>query len=226
MTFLRLPCPRSTRRSASPSASWPTTRSPRAPRRSTSPPSSPRTCATRWSMRTCMPCTSRRSTAARVPTRSRPDRDRGGRAGLRLVLADPGREQAGHPAAHPVRPRRRSSRRCLPRSPRGEAMFSYALSEPEAGSDAAAMRTRAVRDGDRYVLNGTKRWITNAGVSKYYTVMAVTDPGRGPERHLGVRGGEGRRGLLVRRAGAQARHQGLARPASSTSTTAGSRPTG
>src|SRR5579859_7773037 len=45
---------------------------------------------------------------------------------------------------------------------RGEAMFSYALSEPEAGSDAAAMRTRAVRDGDGYVLNGVKRWITNA----------------------------------------------------------------
>src|ERR1700691_4734581 len=43
---------------------------------------------------------------------------------------------------------------------RGEAMFSYALSEPEAGSDAAAMKTRAVRDGDRYILNGVKRWIT------------------------------------------------------------------
>ena len=61
----------------------------------------------------------------------------------------------------------------------GEAMFSYALSEPEAGSDAAAMRTKAVRDGDSYVLNGTKRWITNAGVSRFYTVMAVTDPGAG-----------------------------------------------
>ena len=59
---------------------------------------------------------------------------------------------------------------------RGEVMFSYALSEPEAGSDAAAMRSRAVRDGDGWVLNGGKRWITNAGVSTYYTVMAVTDP--------------------------------------------------
>ncbi len=63
---------------------------------------------------------------------------------------------------------------------RGEAMFSYALSEPEAGSDAAAMKTRAVRSADGYVLNGVKRWITNAGVSKYYTVMAVTDPAAGP----------------------------------------------
>src|ERR1700678_741465 len=59
-------------------------------------------------------------------------------------------------------------------------MFSYALSEPEAGSDAAAMRTKAVRTGSGYVLNGVKRWITNAGVSRYYTVMAVTDPSAGP----------------------------------------------
>ena len=62
---------------------------------------------------------------------------------------------------------------------RGEAMFCYALSEPEAGSDAAAMKTRAVRDGDGYLLNGVKRWISNAGVSRFYTVMAVTDPAAG-----------------------------------------------
>jgi alkylation response protein AidB-like acyl-CoA dehydrogenase len=58
----------------------------------------------------------------------------------------------------------------------GGALFSYALSEPEAGSDAASMRTRAVRDGDEWVLNGVKRWITNAGVSQFYTVFATTDP--------------------------------------------------
>jgi len=69
----------------------------------------------------------------------------------------------------------------LPPVARGEAMFSYALSEPEAGSDAAAMKTRAVRAGDTYVLNGTKRWITNAGISAYYTVMAATDPSRGAD---------------------------------------------
>jgi alkylation response protein AidB-like acyl-CoA dehydrogenase len=99
-------------------------------------------------------------------------------------------------------------RRYLPPVASGEAMFSYALSEPEAGSDAAAMKTRAVRDGDTYVLNGVKRWITNAGVSRYYTVMAVTDPAAGsggisafvvesgdegfsfgaPEHKLGIRG--------------------------------------
>ncbi|MGW2491131.1 acyl-CoA dehydrogenase [Streptomyces sp. NPDC001606] len=59
---------------------------------------------------------------------------------------------------------------------KGDAMFSYCLSEPEAGSDAAGMKTKAVRDGDHWILNGVKRWITNAGVSEYYTVMAVTDP--------------------------------------------------
>ncbi|WTW95201.1 acyl-CoA dehydrogenase family protein [Streptomycetaceae bacterium NBC_01309] len=91
---------------------------------------------------------------------------------------------------------------------RGDAMFSYCLSEPEAGSDAAGMKTRAVRDGDFYVLNGVKRWITNAGVSEYYTVMAVTDPAQrsrgisafvveksdegvsfgAPEKKLGIKG--------------------------------------
>ncbi|MEU6330590.1 acyl-CoA dehydrogenase family protein [Streptomyces sp. NPDC047049] len=59
---------------------------------------------------------------------------------------------------------------------KGDTMFSYCLSEPDAGSDAAGMKTKAVRDGDHYILNGVKRWITNAGVSDSYTVMAVTDP--------------------------------------------------
>jgi alkylation response protein AidB-like acyl-CoA dehydrogenase len=59
------------------------------------------------------------------------------------------------------------------------SMVSYALSEREAGSDAAGMRTRARLDGDHWVLNGTKCWITNAGESTWYTVMAVTDPDRG-----------------------------------------------
>ena len=64
----------------------------------------------------------------------------------------------------------------LPSLASGQSMISYGLSEREAGSDAAAMRTRAVRDGDSWVLNGTKAWITNAGISDWYTVMAVTDP--------------------------------------------------
>lgn len=59
------------------------------------------------------------------------------------------------------------------------AMASYALSEREAGSDAAAMRTRAKADGDDWILNGAKCWITNGGQSRWYTVMAVTDPDKG-----------------------------------------------
>ena len=98
--------------------------------------------------------------------------------------------------------------RYLPPVAAGEAMFSYALSEREAGSDTASMRTRAVRDGDFWVLSGQKSWITNAGVSAFYTVLAVTDPAAGtgrisafvveatdagvsfgaPERKLGIRG--------------------------------------
>src|SRR5215210_6892518 len=90
----------------------------------------------------------------------------------------------------------------------GEGGFSYCLSEPEAGSDAAAMKARAVRDGDDWVLDGVKRWITNAEVSEFYTVMAVTDPGKrsrgisafvveksdqgvsfgAPEKKLGIKG--------------------------------------
>ncbi|MER8236617.1 acyl-CoA dehydrogenase family protein [Streptomyces sp. NPDC094049] len=101
---------------------------------------------------------------------------------------------------------------------RGEAMFSYALSEPDAGSDAAGMRTRAVRDGDFWVLDGVKRWITNAGESEYYTVMAVTDPEKrskgisafvveksdegvsfgAPEKKLGIKGSPTREVYLDR----------------------------
>jgi acyl-CoA dehydrogenase len=69
--------------------------------------------------------------------------------------------------------------RYLPPVAKGEAMFSYGLSEREAGSDTASMKTRAVADGDGWILTGQKSWITNAGVSDYYTVMAVTDPDAG-----------------------------------------------
>ncbi|MGQ0466207.1 MAG: acyl-CoA dehydrogenase family protein [Sporichthyaceae bacterium] len=92
---------------------------------------------------------------------------------------------------------------------RNEGMFSYCLSEPEAGSDAGGMKTKAVADGDGWILNGSKCWITNAGESEWYTVFAVTDPEKGtrggisafvvekndngvsfgaPERKLGIKG--------------------------------------
>ena len=67
----------------------------------------------------------------------------------------------------------------LPGVASGERQASYCLSEADAGSDVAAMRTRAVRDGDHYLLTGSKHWITNAGVSDIYTVFAVTDPDAG-----------------------------------------------
>jgi alkylation response protein AidB-like acyl-CoA dehydrogenase len=97
----------------------------------------------------------------------------------------------------------------LPPLARGDAGFSYGLSEREAGSDTAAMKCRAVADGDDWILSGHKAWITNAGFSDYYTVLAVTDPAgnRGskvsafvveksdsgfsfgtPERKLGIKG--------------------------------------
>ncbi|NHA66765.1 acyl-CoA dehydrogenase family protein [Phycicoccus flavus] len=66
--------------------------------------------------------------------------------------------------------------RYLPPLAAGETTFSYGLSEREAGSDTAAMRCKAVRDGEDWVLSGQKSWITNAGVSGLYTVLAVTDP--------------------------------------------------
>ena len=66
--------------------------------------------------------------------------------------------------------------RYMPRLASGEAFFSYGLSEREAGSDTAAMRTRARREGDDWILKGSKAWISTAGVSELYTVLAVTDP--------------------------------------------------
>ena len=58
----------------------------------------------------------------------------------------------------------------------GRHRMSYCLTEPDSGSDAASMRSRATADGDHWVINGTKRWITNAGASDLYTFFAVTDP--------------------------------------------------
>ena len=71
----------------------------------------------------------------------------------------------------------------VPRVAAGECQASYCLSEADAGSDVSGMRTRAVRDGDHYLLSGQKLWITNAGVSDFYTVFAKTDPNAG---HRGV----------------------------------------
>jgi alkylation response protein AidB-like acyl-CoA dehydrogenase len=96
----------------------------------------------------------------------------------------------------------------LTRLAAGEGGFSYCLSEPDAGSDAANQKTTAVRDGDFWMLNGVKRWISNAGVSEFYTVLAMTSASRrtrgitafvveksdegvsfgAPEKKLGIKG--------------------------------------
>jgi acyl-CoA dehydrogenase len=65
--------------------------------------------------------------------------------------------------------------RLLPRCATGECSPAFALSEPEAGSDPASMRTTAVRDGDEWVINGAKNWITNSGIADFYVVFAVSD---------------------------------------------------
>src|SRR6202789_2483855 len=65
--------------------------------------------------------------------------------------------------------------RFLPKCATGEWSPAFALSEPEAGSDPAAMRTTAVKDGSEWVINGTKNWISNLGVADFYIVFAVSD---------------------------------------------------
>ncbi len=74
--------------------------------------------------------------------------------------------------------------RFLPRCASGEWSPAFALSEPEAGSDPGGMRTRAVRDGDEWVLDGTKNWITNLGVADFYICFAVTSPDEGHSRGI------------------------------------------
>lgn len=67
----------------------------------------------------------------------------------------------------------------LPRIASGESLAAFGLTEAEAGSDAAAIKTTAVLDGDEYILNGTKQWITNGGEAGIYTVIAMTDKAKG-----------------------------------------------
>jgi alkylation response protein AidB-like acyl-CoA dehydrogenase len=96
--------------------------------------------------------------------------------------------------------------RYLPRLARAETLGAWALTEPGSGSDAAAMKSRAVRDGDDFVLNGTKAFITNAGVSGLAVVMAVTDPAR---RQKGISAFILEQGLPGFSAGAPYRKLGL-----------------
>jgi alkylation response protein AidB-like acyl-CoA dehydrogenase len=76
--------------------------------------------------------------------------------------------------------------RYLPKLASGEHLAAFALTEPAAGSDVARLRCRAVRDGDSYVLNGTKNFITNGGVADIVTVYAVIEPQAQPHKNAGV----------------------------------------
>jgi len=96
--------------------------------------------------------------------------------------------------------------RYLPRLARAEILGAWGLTEPGSGSDAAAMKSRAVRDGDDFVLNGTKAFITNAGVGGLAVVMAVTDPAR---RQKGISAFILEKGLPGFSAGAPYRKLGL-----------------
>jgi alkylation response protein AidB-like acyl-CoA dehydrogenase len=71
-------------------------------------------------------------------------------------------------------------KRWLPDIAAGRKLAAFALTEPQAGSDAGAVRTTAIRDGDFYVMNGTKQWITNGGEAEIYSVIALTNPAKGP----------------------------------------------
>jgi alkylation response protein AidB-like acyl-CoA dehydrogenase len=79
----------------------------------------------------------------------------------------------------------------------GKSLGAYALSEPQSGSDAANQKTRAVRDGEHYVLNGAKAWITNAGEAQWYLVMAMTDPLAGTRGITAFLVSAGDRGLRI-----------------------------
>jgi alkylation response protein AidB-like acyl-CoA dehydrogenase len=75
-------------------------------------------------------------------------------------------------------------RRLLPKCAGGEWTPAFALSEPDAGSDPGGMRTRAVRDGDEWVIDGSKNWTTNLGIADFYVVFCVTDPDAGHSRGI------------------------------------------
>ena len=137
-----------------------------------------------------------------------------GRQRARAVLLRAGHE--GH---------RASSSDLLPDMLGGELLGAYCLSEPHAGSDPAAMRTTAVRDGDSYVLTGEKAWVTHGGQADFYTVMArdvgpplarhLLLPGPGRQRRARRRPGRAEDGpdRLHHRADALRRRPGRRRPA-------------
>ena len=108
------------------------------------------------------------------------DRDRGARARRRVALDhDLGAHDARHLADRELRHARRRSERYVPLLASGRVIGGFGLTEDTAGSDAGGTRTTAVSKNGRYVLNGSKRFITHAGVGEIFVVTAVTDPAAG-----------------------------------------------
>ncbi len=108
-------------------------------------------------------------------------------------------------------------RKYLPKLISGEHVGALAMSEPGAGSDVVSMRTRADKKGDRYVLNGSKMWITNGPVADTLVVYAKTDPHRRLARHHRLHRREGHEGLCPGAEARQARHARLRHLANSCS---------
>ena len=152
-------------------------------------------------------------------------RDRRGRAGVRVVVADPDLQQARHDGPADARlGGTQEAGAAVDRRGRGHGVLRA------VGARGAAATPRRCapgprEDGGDWVLNGSKCWISNGGKSTWYTVMAVTDPDKGRQRHLGVRGAQGR-SRASSSGPRNARWASRARPPPScTSRTAGSRAT-
>ena len=152
-------------------------------------------------------------------------RGRGGRQGVRLVRPDPDDPGARDAADEAVRHRRAEAALPAAAARSGEWIPAFALSEPDAGSDPGGMRTKAVRDGDEWVIDGTKNWITNLGIADFYICFAVTDPDAGPLAAGSPRSWSRPTGPASRSASSRRRWGSRARPpASRSSTTSASRP--
>ena len=91
----------------------------------------------------------------------------------------------------------RQKQKYLPKMASGELIGAFALTEPQAGSNAAAIKTRAIRKGDRFLLNGSKHYITNASIAGVFTVMAVTNPAEGAKGITSFLVEQGTKGMVI-----------------------------
>ncbi len=100
----------------------------------------------------------------------------------------------------------------LPDIAAGKKIAAFGLTESAAGSDAASIRTTAKKDGDYFIMNGVKQWITNGGEAETYSVVAKTDPSKGPRGASAFILEKGQPGIYLRQEGKEARHPGIGNP--------------